>query len=266
MRSERPTVTNILGQEIHAVQYEDVLRHVDQVIAAGRSSYCVTANIDHLMKLRRDAEFRVVYSGADLVVADGVPLLWAARFLGSPLPARVNGTALFEHIAAHAARAGYALFFLGGAGDSARRAANVLTVRYPGLQVVGVSAPPQGFDLDERQNSTLESQIAASGAQILIVGLGAPKQEKWIAKHARAAGVNFAVGVGVSFSLVAGTIARAPAWMQRNGLEWLWRLSQEPGRLWRRYLIEDMPFFWLVARQWWTGPPAIASTPEESPQ
>ena len=251
----------ILEQEIDAVTYDEVLAHIDRVVAARRFSYCVTANVDHLMKLRRDPEFRVVYRGADLVVPDGVPLLWAARWLGTPLKGRVNGTALFERIAEHAARRGYALFFLGGAGDSARLAADRLAARHPGLRVVGVSAPPLGFDAEERQNAELWRQIAASGADILIVGLGAPKQEKWIANHARHSGVCFAVGVGVSFSLVAGTIARAPAWMQRWGFEWLWRLSQEPGHLWRRYLIEDMPFFWLVARQRWgqrrTGAPRV---------
>jgi N-acetylglucosaminyldiphosphoundecaprenol N-acetyl-beta-D-mannosaminyltransferase len=248
-RAELHQRIDILGQAIDNVVYDDVLAHIDRAVAERRFFHCITANVDHLMKLRRDPAFRAVYRAADLVVADGVPLVWASRWLGTPLKARVNGTALFERIAAHAARCGYSLFFLGGAEDSAQRAAEVLKARHPRLRIAGIYAPPLGFDRHDARNAQLQRMIAASGADILIVGLGAPKQENWIARHAPGTGVRFAVGVGVSFSLVAGTIARAPRWMQRIGLEWLWRLAMEPRRLWKRYLVDDMPFFWHVARQ-----------------
>jgi N-acetylglucosaminyldiphosphoundecaprenol N-acetyl-beta-D-mannosaminyltransferase len=201
------------------------------------------------MKLRHDADFRAVYAKAGLRVADGVPLVWASRFLGTPLHGRVNGTDLFELLAAEAAKWGWSIFLLGGAGDAAALAAAELRRRHDGLSVAGTYSPQFGFEQDPRECRRITEMIAESGADILFVGLGAPKQEKWIAQYGAACNVRFAVGVGVSFSFVAGTLPRAPFWMQRHGLEWLWRLIQEPQRLWKRYLIDGLPFFWFVALQ-----------------
>jgi N-acetylglucosaminyldiphosphoundecaprenol N-acetyl-beta-D-mannosaminyltransferase len=198
------------------------------------------------MKLRQDPEFRGIYDGAILRVPDGMPLVWAARLQGKPLLGRVNGTDLFERLAAHSAKQGWSIFLLGGAGDSAAQAAAELVRRDPELRIAGFSAPQMGFENDPEECRRIEELIRASKADILFVGVGAPKQERWIVRHGAACGVSFAIGVGVSFSFVAGTIPRAPLWMQVNGLEWLWRLAQEPGRLWKRYLIDDLPFLWLV--------------------
>ena len=239
---------DILSQSIDDITLAEVLDHVSY-IPAGRYEYCVTSNVDHLMKLRRDPEFRAAYAGAGLRVADGVPLVWASRFLGTPLRGRVNGTDLFERLAALAAERGWSIYLLGGADNSAALAAAVLERRLPGLRIAGAYAPAFGFEHDAEECRRIETMVRDARTDILFVGLGAPKQEKWLARHGAACNVRFAVGVGVSFSFVAGAIPRAPLWMQRNGLEWLWRLIQEPGRLWKRYLVAGLPFFGLVALQ-----------------
>lgn len=241
--------TTILGVAIDAIEYDGVLAWVDAAVRSRQFGYVVTANVDHVMKLRSDEAFRQAYDGASLVVADGVPLLWAAALRGERLPGRVNGTELFERLAGHAAIKRYGLFLLGGTADAAARAAQRLVARHPLLRIAGTYAPPFGFEHDAASNAAIAAMIRASGAHILVAGLGAPKQEKWIAEHGPSTGVSFAVGVGISFSLVAGLVPRAPKWMQLHGLEWLWRLCAEPRRLWKRYLIDDLPFFFLVAHE-----------------
>lgn len=245
----RPRVT--LGRaRIDDVTMDDAIARIEALIARRRPGYVVTPNVDHLVKLQDDAEFREVYARAALVLADGMPLLWASRLLGTPLRAKVSGSDLFVSFAAVAARRGYRLFFMGGREGAAARAAEVLTARHPGLIVCGVDSPPVGFDRDPEANRRLVARIRAARPDVLFVGLGAPKQEKWIHRWHLEAQVPVSIGVGVSFEFVAGMVRRAPAWMQRAGLEWAWRLLMEPRRLWRRYLIEDTRFLALFARQW----------------
>jgi N-acetylglucosaminyldiphosphoundecaprenol N-acetyl-beta-D-mannosaminyltransferase len=202
------------------------------------------------MHLRTDSDLQLAYAGADLVLADGVPLVWASKILGTPLKERINGTDLFERLCDVAAERGYSIYLLGGNEGAAPKAATRLKARHPGLRIAGCSCPPMGFHLDPAQNNSVLTQIRESGADILFVGLGAPKQENWIYNHGRESGAAFAVGIGISFSFVAGEIRRAPIWMQRHGLEWLWRLMAEPRRLWKRYLLNDIPFVLIVVQNW----------------
>ena len=241
--------TTLLGVTFDNVDYDGVLARVDAAIRDRQFIHVVPTNVDSVMKLRRDAAFRDVYRSASLVVADGVPLLWAAAWCGQRLQGRVNGTDLFERLAQHAAASHYSMFLLGGNGDAASRAATELLARHPGLQIAGVYSPPFGFEQVPRHNEAIKAMIRTSGADILVVGLGAPKQESWVAAHGSATGVRVALCVGFSFSFVGGLAPRAPRWMQTRGLEWLWRLAHEPRRLWRRYLVDDLPFFALIARQ-----------------
>ena len=244
------TKVALLGVGIDNVSMEQALARIAESIAARSFSYAVTPNVDHVMQLQTDRELRAVYAGADLVLVDGVPLVWASRILGTPLKERINGTDLFEQTCEAAAEHGYSVFLLGGNPGTAVNAANRLKGRYPDLKIAGCFCPPMGFQIDPAQNRAIQDRIRESSADILFVGLGAPKQEKWIYKYARGSGVAFAAGIGISFSLVAGEIRRAPFWMQRRGLEWFWRLIAEPQRLWKRYLVEDMPFISLVFRAW----------------
>ena len=257
---ERPDGLHIMDTWVDRVTMDGAVSHIETLMDSVEFSYTVTPNVDHLVKLRTDPHFRAAYATADLSVPDGVPLLWASRLIGSPLPERVNGTDLVERLSEMAARNGYSVYLVGGAPDTAAAAARILEQRYPGLRIAGYSCPPMGFDLDASTNDAVVEEIAESGADILFVALGAPKQEKWIMEHADRTGVSHAVGIGGSFALISGHIHRAPDWAQRRGLEWAWRLAHEPRRLWRRYLVDDLPFVrYLAALTLTSGRRATAS-------
>jgi N-acetylglucosaminyldiphosphoundecaprenol N-acetyl-beta-D-mannosaminyltransferase len=247
-RLESAPRVHLLGLEIHNLTMAETLAAIGEIMERGRFAYAVTPNVDHVVKLRNSATFRQLYAAATLALADGVPLLWASRMLGTPLKERINGTDLFERTCAFAAERGYSIFLLGGSPGAAAAASEKLMFRHPELKIAGLDCPPYGFYKSAEQNEIVQKKIRESGAEILFVGLGAPQQEQWMYDHAEGSGVCFAVGVGVSFSFVGGLIPRAPLWMQRSGLEWLWRLGKEPKRLWKRYLLEDLPFFGMLLR------------------
>ncbi len=240
----------IAGVGIDALDFDAV---VDAIVAhaaaGGAPGYVVTPNAHHTVLLQRDARLREIYDGALLVVPDGVPLLWAAALLKTPLPGRVNGTDLFEALCARAAQRGLRVFFLGGRAGAAEAAGARLCARYPALALCGTYCPPFGFERDASESAKILQSIAAAKPHLLFVGLGAPKQEYWMAEHCAQSAVPVSLGIGVSFELVGGTVARAPRWMQRAGLEWLYRLGTEPRRLWRRYVFGNAAFCLLVARQ-----------------
>jgi len=234
---------------IDNVTMAEAVTAVERFIARRRPSIVVTPNVDHIVRLRGDTEFRRAYRAADLVLADGAPLLWAARLLGTPLRQKVSGSDLFPEVCRRAARKGYRLFFLGGRPDSARLAAEGLRRRFPGIRIVGVLCPPFGFERDETENQRCVRMIREANPDVLLVGLGSPKQEKWIHAHYERLGVPVCIGIGATFEFAAGIVKRAPAWMQQHGLEWFWRLTREPQRLWKRYLVDDLRFFSIVLSQ-----------------
>ena len=240
---------NICGVWINNVTRAEAIGRIERLIAERKPSYVVTPNVDHVVRFQTDADFRRIYDGASLVTADGMPLLWAGRFLGTPFKERVCGSDLLPDFCAAAAAKGYKIFFLGGAPAAADKAAEVLTKRHPGLRIVGSYCPPFGFEKDEEENRKIVERIKGTAPDILFVGLGSPKQEKWPLRFKEDLGVPVSIGVGVTFSFIAGDVKRAPRWMRDLGLEWLWRLMAEPGRLWKRYLVEDPVFFWLVWKQ-----------------
>jgi N-acetylglucosaminyldiphosphoundecaprenol N-acetyl-beta-D-mannosaminyltransferase len=244
----------IAGVGIDALSFDSV---VDAIVAhaaaRGEPAYVVTPNAHHVVLFQSDELLREVYTGAFLTVPDGVPLLWAARLLGTPLPGRVNGTDLFEVLAAEAAKRGLRVFLLGGRKGAADAAAATLRGRYPKLEVCGTYCPPFGFENDPSEDAKIVSAIQTARPELLFVGLGAPKQEYWMFRNRERTSVPVSLGIGVSFELVAGIVTRAPRWMQRAGLEWLYRLCVEPRRLWRRYVVGNAIFCALVARQLLAG-------------
>jgi len=249
--SELPPPIDLLGVPFHAVDFEEAVRWLMHLAAGERPTYAVTANVDHVVRFSRCPDVRPLYTEADLVVADGMPLIWASRLLRTPLPCRVAGSDLFPRLCGEAAGAGLSVFLLGGAPGSAERAVQVLTERHPNLRVAGTYCPDFGFENDPREMARINEMIAKASPDILFVGLGSPKQERWIAENRTRCGAALSIGVGISFSFVAGDVRRAPRWLQRLGLEWAHRLCQEPGRLWKRYLVHDLPFVWLIAKAWW---------------
>ncbi|HYW21783.1 MAG TPA: WecB/TagA/CpsF family glycosyltransferase [Nodularia sp. (in: cyanobacteria)] len=241
---------NICGIEIDKYSFDEVLEKiVNHCLSKGLPEYVVTPNAMHIVGLQKDADFLDIYRRAFLMVPDGVSLLWAAKFLQTPLNGRVNGTDLFEELCAIASEKGLKVFLLGGRPGAAEKAQEVLQARHPNLAIVGTYCPEYGFENKPEELELINSKIKAVAPDLLFVGLGAPKQEKWIASNYLSLKVPVSLGIGVSFELVADMVSRAPVWMQNAGLEWLFRLIVEPQRLWKRYVLGNPTFIWLVLKQ-----------------
>ncbi|WGV27780.1 WecB/TagA/CpsF family glycosyltransferase [Halotia branconii] len=241
---------NITGVQIDKYSFEEVVKIiVDYAIIGSSPKYVVTPNAQHILTLQEDIKFQEIYNNAFLVVPDGVSLLWAAQFLQKPLKGRVNGTDLFEKLCEVAASKGLKVFLLGGRPGASEKAAEVFQARYPNLKVVGTYCPSYGFESNAAELALINAKIIDAAPHILFVGLGAPKQEKWIHANYQQLNVPISVGIGVSFELVSGMVQRAPLWMQKHGLEWLFRLIVEPKRLWQRYIVGNPLFMWLVLKQ-----------------
>ncbi|MBG0814959.1 WecB/TagA/CpsF family glycosyltransferase [Planomonospora sp. ID82291] len=220
----------------------EVVDHVVAALKRGEGGHIVTPNVDISRAVARDAALRRLVEGADLAVADGMPLVWAARLLGTPLPGRVTGADLIWSLSEAAAFYRYPIYLLGGPPGVAEQAAVRLADRHPGLLVSGVDAPPYGFEDVPGGYDRIREAIVAAGPRVVFVGLGFPKQDRLIARLREELPGTWFIGCGSAIAFAAGAVRRAPTWMQRSGLEWLFRLLSEPGRLARRYLAEDLPY------------------------
>ncbi len=230
----------------------DLQTALDQLIAAAALpsvNYVVTPNSDHLVMLEDNSEFREVYSKAMLTVADGMPVVWASKLLGHPIKERVTGAELMPLLCERASRTAHKVYLLGAGEGVAEIAKAKLEQAYPGLVVAGCYAPPFGFEKDPAENQRIIDRIKASGADIVFVGLGAPKQELWIYRNRERFTHGLFLGIGAAIDFCAGKVSRAPLWMQKTGTEWVYRLIQEPGRLAKRY-AKDTRVLWIIARQY----------------
>jgi len=219
-----------------------LIDHLFASLAASRGGWIVTANLDFLRRFVLESEMRALYEQADVRVADGMPLIWASRMQGNPLPQRVAGSALVWEIAQRAAESGRSIYLLGGDRGAALGAQRELQRRWPSLRICGTSDPRVSSPPTAEELARLRAEIVPKQPDLLLVGFGSPKQEQTIAALRAELPRAWMIGVGVTFSFIAGRLRRAPRWMQAIGLEWLHRLWQEPGRLARRYLIDDVPF------------------------
>jgi N-acetylglucosaminyldiphosphoundecaprenol N-acetyl-beta-D-mannosaminyltransferase len=201
------------------------------------------------MQAQKDQEFFRILNRAQLSVPDGMWVVYASRFLGTPLKENVKGRILVIHLCRQASELGHSVFLLGGEPGVAAQAAEVLKNQFPDLKVAGTLAPPFGFDQKQSENDTVIEKLRQAKPDILFVGLGAPKQDKWIANNLAKTGIPVALGIGCTFDVISGKVKEAPRWMTEVGLEWLFRLTREPGRLWVRYLIRDPQFLWKVVLQ-----------------
>lgn len=230
------------GVDFDACTEPQLVDFVMGALDAGAGGCIVTPNVDILRVARRDPDARALVNAAQVVVADGMPLLWAARVAGTPLPARVPGSDLIWSLSAAAAATGRSIFLLGGDTGVPERAADVLRARYPGLTVAGTSSPPYGFDRSPAGVDAVVSDLVAAKPDIVFVGMGFPRQERLIATLTGVLPAAWFLGCGASIPFVAGTLQRAPEWMQKGGVEWLHRLASEPRRLFRRYVQHDAPY------------------------
>jgi len=234
---------------IDAVDLPEALAEIEALVDSGTGGAVYTPNVDHVVQAESNERFRHAYEQASLSLADGAPLLWVARLLGCPLPGKVSGSDILVPLMELAARRGWRVYVLGGAPGVAEAAARLLAERL-GVSVVGADSPTVGPDGSELGGSSVP-RIRAAKADLLLVALGAPKQELWIHQADGALGPTVALGIGGTLDFLVGRLRRAPRWISKAGLEWLFRLMQEPRRLWRRYLVEDARFPLIVLATWW---------------
>ncbi len=242
--ASRPRIT-VGGTFFDDVTMPEAVESIAQMArSTDRARHICTGNLDHLSILENDHAFRTAYETADLVLADGMPVVWLSRLHRTQpsLRERVTGSDLFFELGALSAQTGLRLFLLGGATGAADRAATALQKKYPEVCVAGTYCPAfETFGTPEEE-ARITERIQSARPHILLVGLGAPKQEKWILQNKERLGVPLSIGVGGSFEMASGSLKRAPVWMQRSGLEWCHRMMQEPGRLTKRYIGRDLPF------------------------
>jgi len=243
-RPAAPRAVRILGVRVDDVTEDETVALVAGWLQAGGSHQIVTVNPEFVLEAGRNPAFAAVLEGADLATPDGVGLLLAARYLGMPLRGRVTGVELTHRLAALSAQRGYRLFLLGAAPGVAEAAAAALQARYAGLRIAGTFAGSPAA----RHEPFLRQLIAAAQPDILLVAYGHPRQDLWIARNQPYLGIPLAVGVGGVFDYLAGRVPRAPRWMRRLGLEWLYRLVRQPAR-WHR-IVDAVPrFIWAVVRR-----------------
>lgn len=240
--TERLPVVEVHGVEFHAITEAQCIEHVLSELDAGRGGVVVTPNLDYVRRCNKDVQFAAMVAESDLIVPDGMPLIWASRIQGTPLPERVAGSNLISSLSGAAAKRGRRVFLLGGAPGAAEGAARVLRERFPEIQIAGIHVPPFGYEKNPKQLKEMEEAVVASRPDIVWLALGAPKQERTMVRLAPLVPQAWLFGVGNSFSFLSGDVRRAPRWMQRTGLEWAHRLCQEPGKLWKRYLVAGVPF------------------------
>ena len=229
-----------LNTEIDNLTMDEAVQKIEQLILNRKPSYVVTPNVDHIVKLEEDKEFQNVYKKADLILADGMPLIWISKMKNNPIKEKVSGSDLFPEVCKIAANKGYKIFLLGAAEGVADKAAYNLKEKYSGLNISGTYSPSYGFENKQDEIEKIIKIVNNAKPDILAVGLGAPKQEKFLYKYKKRLNVPVSLAIGASIDFEAENIKRAPKWMQSSGLEWFYRLYKEPKRMFKRYIIEDI--------------------------
>ena len=258
---------SILGVPFDNVTTDQTLEVISGMIASRKPHYIATANVDFTALALYDEELRRILLDAHLVVCDGMPLVWASRWLGNALPERVAGSDLVPKLLAIAEEKNWSVYFLGGQQAVAAKAVEMVQERHPKLRIAGVTSPPFK-PLHEMDHATICADIQRTDPDLLFVSFGCPKQEKWIAMNYLRAGAPVTIGVGATIDFLAGNIQRAPLWMQKTGLEWLYRLLQEPRRLFKRYATDFVVFGFTIVKQWWLtrrGKRTLPAAPRISP-
>ncbi|MBV8501996.1 MAG: WecB/TagA/CpsF family glycosyltransferase [Paucibacter sp.] len=235
-----------MGCLIDNLSMEETLATVEGFVASGKPHQHVVVNVDKLVKAQKDPELRRIINECALINADGMPVVWASRWLGKPLKERVAGVDLFEALMARAAVKGWRVYLLGAKEEVVAAVNARYPLKYPGLCIAGYR---NGYWKHDEEQSVVDA-ITAARADLLFVAISSPKKEQFLGAYQARMRVPFAMGVGGTFDVAAGKVRRAPAWMQRAGLEWFYRFLQEPRRMFRRYFIDDPAFMGLLLKEW----------------
>ncbi|TCL59340.1 exopolysaccharide biosynthesis WecB/TagA/CpsF family protein [Kineothrix alysoides] len=253
-----------LNTHVDNLTMEEAVREAKRLILKGKNSYVVTPNVDHIVKIEHDGLFRDIYEKADLVLTDGKPLIWMSRWMGTPIKEKISGSDYFPEVCRMAAQEGFSVFLLGAAEGVAKKAAINLMKKYKNLKIAGVYSPSYAFENDVEEISYIIKKINAAKPDILCIGLGTPKQEKFYHRYKEQLKVPLTLHIGATIDFEAGVVKRAPKWISYVGLEWFYRLVKEPRRLYKRYLLEDVEIFpiFLKYRKYGSGSKVSAIQPE----
>ncbi|WP_241024626.1 MULTISPECIES: WecB/TagA/CpsF family glycosyltransferase [unclassified Paraburkholderia] len=248
-----PRIT-LFGLDIAAVPFDTALDALCEAAQQrdGRARVTVTPNVDHLVRLDRQPELKALYRTADFLFADGMPVVWASRAFGKPLPGRVTGADLVPALCERARVGGWKTVIVGGMPGQEQTLLDGLATHFPGLDAQ-IIAPSMNFDPTGPEGDAIAERVRAMAPDIVFVCIGMPKQERWAFRHAPSLQGGLMICAGAAIEFAAGLQKRAPMWMQRSGFEWCWRIMQDPARLWRRYLVDDRHFLRICWRQWRIG-------------
>ncbi|MCQ2053807.1 MAG: WecB/TagA/CpsF family glycosyltransferase [Fibrobacter sp.] len=235
-----------LNVKIDNCSMDEALEYACTLVEKKQNAFVVTPNVDHLVLLEKNEPLRKAYDQADLILADGMPIIWFSKLFKTPIKEKISGSDFLPKLCAVAAKKQYKMFFLGAAKGVAELAAKKLMACYSGLQVVGCYSPSIGFEKKEEEMEMIDSLLKEAKPDILVVALGCPKQEILICENRNRWNIPLSLGVGASLDFVAGCVKRAPKWMSRMGMEWFYRVLQEPRRMFGRYFIRDSRFIALL--------------------
>lgn len=236
----------MMGCQIDNLSMEETLQTIERFIQSGQPHQHVVVNVDKLVKASRDDELRRIINDCSLINVDGMPVVWASHLLGKPLKERVAGVDLFESLIQRSAEKGWRIYLLGAREEVVSDVKRIYERKFPSLTVAGYR---NGYWKQEEEAEVVE-QIKAAQADLLFVAISSPKKERFLGRYQAELKIPFAMGVGGTFDVVVGKVKRAPIWMQNAGLEWFYRFLQEPRRMFKRYFIDDMFFFWLLLKEY----------------
>lgn len=238
----------LLNTYVNNVNMDEAIQSIEDMIASEKKSYIVAINVDVVMKIENDSYLKEITDEADMVLVDGKPLEWIAKWHKRPIKAKISGSDLVPILCKRAAEKGYSIFIIGGKEGITEKAQQNLERDLPGIRIVGTYAPAFGFEKDEKELNRINEMISSAHPDILIACFGCPKQEKWIYENISKYDAKVSVCAGATVDFLAGNVNRAPRWMSEHGLEWFYRFLQEPKRMFKRYFIDDVKILKLIRK------------------
>lgn len=238
----------LLNTYVNNVNMDETVRAIEDMIASEKRSYIVAINVDVVMKIENDSYLKEITDKADMVLVDGKPLEWIAKWHKRPIKAKISGSDLVPILCERAAIKGYSIFIIGGKEGIAEKAKQNLERDLPGIRIVGTYAPLFGFEKDEKELNRINEMISIAHPDLLIACFGCPKQEKWIYENYQKYDAKVSVCAGATVDFLAGNVKRCPKWMSEHGLEWFYRFLQEPKRMFKRYFVDDVKIIKLIRK------------------
>lgn len=237
---------HFMNTYVDNVTETEAIKYIEDCIRDKKVGYVITPNVDQIVRVEKDPYFREICDNAELLLVDGHPLMWIAKWYGKPIKEKICGSDLVPHLCKIAAEKGYRIFLLGAAEGVAAKAARILEKDYPGITIAGTYSPPFGFEKDEAEIQKINGILRDSNSDLLFVGMGVPKQDRFIYENMHKYEIPMSFSIGATIDFIAGEQKRAPRWMTDHGIEWVYRLFCNPKRMFKRYIVDDMEIFRLA--------------------